>query len=75
VFPPSSQSRGLPKDLHENERLVLQMKGLAWPPTPVQLHAARREFARVMHPDKGVEMSGLAALNDGCDRLRARLAR
>ena len=38
-----------------------------------QLNAARREFAMLMHPDKGVEMPGLAALNDGCDRLRVRL--
>ena len=53
--------------------LVLRMKGLSWPPTLEQLAAARREFAMLMHPDKGVEMPGLAALNDGCDRLNARL--
>lgn len=62
-----------PLDLHAHERLVLQMKGLSWPPTLEQLHAARREFALLMHPDRGVEMPGLAALNDGCDRLLARL--
>ena len=76
VFPPSSRPRPSvlpPKDLHEHERLVLRMKGLSWPPTPEQLRAARREFAILMHPDKGVEMPGLAALNDGCDRLEARL--
>jgi hypothetical protein len=76
VFPPASQPRPAgqpPKDLHEHERLVLRMKGLAWPPTPEQLQAARREFAILMHPDRGVEMPGLAALNDGCDRLRTRL--
>ena len=76
MFPPSSRSRPegqIPRDLHEHEQLVLRMKGLAWPPTPEQLHAARREFALLMHPDKGVEMPGLAALNDGCDRRRARL--
>ncbi len=70
VFPPPSQS---PRDLHDHERLVLRMKGLSWPPTREQLRAARREFAMLMHPDKGVEMPGLAALNDGCDRLEARL--
>lgn len=49
------------------------MKGLSWPPTLEQLRMARREFAMLMHPDKGVSMPGLAALNDGCDRLNARL--
>ena len=76
VFPPASQpTTGAqpPKDLHEHEKLVLRMKGLSWPPTLDQLQAARREFAMLMHPDKGVEMPGLAALNDGCDRLKARL--
>lgn len=62
-----------PRDLHEHERLVMQMKGLTWPPTAEQLQAARREFAAPVHPDKGVEMPGLAALNDGCDQLMARL--
>ncbi len=71
--PPSRPSLRPPKDLHEHEALVLRMKGLSWPPTFDQLNAARREFALLMHPDKGVEMPGLAALNDGCDRLKARL--
>ena len=76
MFPTSPTSRPgprAPKDLHEHEALVLRMKGLHWPPTLDQLNAARREFALLMHPDKGVEMPGLAALNDGCDRLKARL--
>ena len=71
--PPSRPGPRTPKDLHEHETLVLRMKGLSWPPTLDQLNAARREFALLMHPDKGVEMPGLAALNDGCDRLKARL--
>ncbi|MBS2018784.1 MAG: hypothetical protein JST00_38310 [Deltaproteobacteria bacterium] len=66
-------SEALPRDLHENEWLVLRMKGFAWPPTLEQVHAARREFSILMHPDKGLDMPGLAALNDGCDRLKARL--
>jgi hypothetical protein len=49
------------------------MKGLPFPPTKEQLQVARREFAMLMHPDRGVAMPGLAALNDGCDRLGARI--
>jgi hypothetical protein len=76
ALPPASRPAAgaqLPKELHEHERLVVQMKGLSWPPTLEQVQAARREFAMLMHPDKGVEMPGLAALNDGCDRLTVRL--
>lgn len=65
-------------ELHDNERLVLQMGGLSWPVSRELIQKARSEQAKIVHPDKHPDNPTAAKLmtrvNDGCDRLLRRFA-
>lgn len=73
----SSSGSGRP-DLHESEAWVLDVARLAWPPRSEQVRAARRELAMLFHPDKHgghpAAAEKMKFLNEGCDRLEARIA-
>lgn len=77
--PPHASSGGSGRpELHESEAWVLDVARLRWPPRLEQVRAARRELAMFFHPDKhaghAAALEKMKFLNDGCDRLEARLA-
>ncbi len=70
-------------EFHPNETLVLHLRKLTWPASLDQIRAARRDLARILHPDRHSVDPGAAStasdtmtsVNDGCDRLERRLGR